>query len=142
MATTATPLPVETEHARRAGRKSPHAGGQGHAARWGNCFHQHHLTFQNYHDALTQAKLGEAFVNSLAITLPATLIPIMVAAFSAYAFAFMRFPGRDTLFILIVSLLVVPNYVAFVPLLKLYGVFHMVGTFPAVWLAHIGFGMS
>jgi len=66
----------------------------------------------------------------------------MFAAFAAYAFTFMKFPGSDTLFIVIVSLLVVPNYVALVPLLKLYGVFHMAGNFPAVWLAHIGFGMS
>ncbi len=70
------------------------------------------------------------------------MIPILVASFAAYAFAFMQFPFRDTLFFLIVSLLVVPNYVAFVPLLQLYGQFDLVGTFPAVWLAHIGFGMS
>ena len=54
----------------------------------------------------------------------------------------MEFPGRDFLFLLIVSLLVVPNYVAFVPMLKIYGTLGLTGTFPAVWLAHIGFGMS
>jgi alpha-glucoside transport system permease protein len=100
------------------------------------------LTVQNYHDVVTQAALGTSFVNSLAITLPATFIPILIAAFAAYAFTFMQFPGRDVLFVLIVGLLVVPNYVAFVPLLKIYSSLHMTGTFPAVWLAHIGFGMS
>ena len=109
---------------------------------WWNVFHEGHLTFANYSEAISKAHLGQAFVNSLAIALPATFIPILIAAFAAYAFTFMRFPFRDTLFILIVSMLVVPNYVAFVPLLKLYGDFHMVGKFPAVWLAHIGFGMS
>ncbi len=109
---------------------------------WWNVFHEPHLTFQNYSDALSKAHLGQAFINSFAIALPATFIPILIAAFAAYAFTFMRFWGRDTLFILIVSMLVVPNYVAFVPLLQVYGHFHLVGKFPAVWLAHIGFGMS
>lgn len=101
-----------------------------------------HLTISNYHDAIVGAHLGSAFINSLAIALPATFIPILIAAFAAYAFTFMPFPGKDTLFIIIVSLLVVPNFVAFVPLLKIYGDLHMAGKFPAVWLAHIGFGMS
>jgi len=109
---------------------------------WWNVFSDPNFTFENFSQAWSKSGLGDAFVNSFAIALPATLIPIMVAAFAAYAFAFMRFPFRDTLFFLIVSLLVVPNYVAFVPLLQLYGKFNMVGTFPAVWLAHIGFGMS
>jgi alpha-glucoside transport system permease protein len=109
---------------------------------WWNIFQEPNFTFQNFTEAWTKSGLGEAFVNSFAIALPATIIPIMVAAFAAYAFAFMQFPFRDTLFFLIVSLLVVPNYVAFVPLLQIYGMFDMVGSFPAVWLAHIGFGMS
>jgi len=100
------------------------------------------LTFGNYHDAIINAHLGRAFINSLAIALPATFIPILIAAFAAYAFTFMPFPGKDLLFVLIVSLLVVPNFVAMVPLLKIYGQFHLAGKFPAVWLAHIGFGMS
>jgi len=100
------------------------------------------LTVHNYRQAISQSHLGTAFINSFAIALPATIIPILIAAFAAYAFTFMEFPGRDSLFIIIVSLLVVPNYVAFVPLLKLYGDVHLGGKFPAVWLAHIGFGMS
>jgi alpha-glucoside transport system permease protein len=99
------------------------------------------LTLQNYSDVFTQANMGEAFVNSLAITIPATVIPILIAAFAAYAFSFMQFPGRDLLLILIVALLVVPTQVALVPLLKIYGTLGINGTFPAVWLAHIGFGM-
>ena len=67
---------------------------------------------------------------------------MLIAAFAAYAFTFMEFPGRDVLFLTIVAMLVVPNYVALVPILKIYGTLGMNGTFPAAWLAHIGFGMS
>ena len=100
-------------------------------------------TLSNYDTVTTRESIGmgRAFVNSLVLTLPATIIPIMIAAFAAYAFTFMEFKGRDVLFILIVSLLVVPNQVALVPLLKLYGQLGLNGTFAAVWLAHIGFGM-
>ena len=100
------------------------------------------LTTQNYTDAIQGANLGNAFINSFAISLPATFIPILIAAFAAYAFTFMDFWGRDVLFLTIVSLLVVPNYVALVPMLKLYGQLGINGTFAAAWLAHIGFGMS
>ena len=65
--------------------------------------------------------MGVSFVNSLAVALPATIIPIMIAAFAAYSFTFMQFKGRDTLFIIVVGLLVVPNQVALVPLLQFYG---------------------
>jgi alpha-glucoside transport system permease protein len=100
------------------------------------------LTLDNYREALQGSDMGVGFINSFAITLPATFIPLLVAAFAAYAFTFMEFPGRDFLFLAIVSLLVVPNYVAFVPMLQIYERFDLNGTFPAVWLAHIGFGMS
>jgi alpha-glucoside transport system permease protein len=99
------------------------------------------LTLGNYSEVFTKADMGTAFVNSLAITLPATIIPILIAAFAAYAFTFMTFPGRDLLLILIVGLLVVPTQVALVPLLRIYGDLGISGTFPAIWLAHIGFGM-
>ena len=75
--------------------------------------------------------MGNAFINSLAITLPATFIPILVAAFAAYAFTFMEFWGRDFLSLAIVSMPVVPNYVAFVPILKLYRDIGLNGTFAA-----------
>jgi alpha-glucoside transport system permease protein len=100
------------------------------------------LTTDNYVRAWQDSAMGLGFINSFAITLPATFIPLLVASFAAYAFTFMEFPGRDFLFLAIVSLLVVPNFVAFVPMLQIYQAFDMNGTFPAVWLAHIGFGMS
>jgi len=101
------------------------------------------LTLTNYDKAINGGSdMGTAFWNSMAITLPATFIPVLIAAFAAYAFTFMEFPGRDVLFLTIVAMLVVPNYVALVPLLKIYGSLEINGTFPAAWLAHIGFGMS
>jgi alpha-glucoside transport system permease protein len=99
------------------------------------------LTLENYSELFTRADMDTAFVNTLAITIPATVIPILIAAFAAYAFTFMQFPGRDLLLILIVGLLVVPTQVALVPLLKIFGSLGINGTFPAIWIAHIGFGM-
>jgi alpha-glucoside transport system permease protein len=99
------------------------------------------LTLENYSEVFTRANMGEAFANSVAITIPATIIPILIAAFAAYAFTFMQFPGRDFLLIVIVGLLVVPTQVALVPLLKIYGTLGINGTFLAIWLVHIGFGM-
>jgi alpha-glucoside transport system permease protein len=97
-------------------------------------------TFGNYQQVLSGG-MGDAFINSIVVAVPATVIPIMIAAFAAYAFTFMRFPGRNLLFIFVVGLLVVPLQVAFVPLLQLYVDFGLNGTFLAVWLAHTGFGM-
>ena len=102
-------------------------------------------TLQNYAQVLTEnatgINMGQAFINSFVVTVPATVIPILIAAFAAYAFTFMEWRGRDIVFIIIVGLLVVPNQVALVPLLKIYGAIGLNGTFLAVWLAHIGFGM-
>jgi alpha-glucoside transport system permease protein len=98
-------------------------------------------TVANYKQAWTDSRMGPAFVNSFAVALPATIIPIMIAAFAAYGFTFLEFKGRDWLFVFIVALLVIPNQVALVPLLQFYGNVGLTGTFPAVWLAHAGFGM-
>jgi alpha-glucoside transport system permease protein len=82
-----------------------------------------------------------AFLNSLIVAIPATVIPILIAAFAAYGFAWMRFPGRRFFFILIVALLVVPLQIAFVPILTDYTKLGLNGTFLGVWLAHTGFGL-
>jgi len=82
-----------------------------------------------------------AIFNSLAVSVPATVIPILIAAFAAYGFAWMNFPGRRLLFILVVALLVVPLQVALVPLLNIYRTLDLNGTYLAIWLAHTGFGL-
>lgn len=85
--------------------------------------------------------LSRAFLNSLAVTIPATVIPILIAAFAAYGFAWMNFPGRRFFFILVVGLLVVPLQTALIPILRDYVALELTGTFLAVWLAHTGFGL-
>jgi alpha-glucoside transport system permease protein len=102
-------------------------------------------TLSNYATVLTttdaSVNMSAAFINSFVVTVPATVIPILIAAFAAYAFTFMTFPGRDILFVVIVGLLVVPIQVALVPLLRLYGSLGLNQTYIAIWLVHIGFGM-
>ena len=82
-----------------------------------------------------------AFLNSITVAIPATIIPILIAAFAAYGFAWMKFPGRKLLFILVVALLVIPLQIALVPILKDYVRLDLNGTFLAIWLAHTGFGL-
>lgn len=82
-----------------------------------------------------------AFLNSLTVAIPATVIPILIAAFAAYAFAWMKFPGRRSFFIMVVALLVVPLQIALVPILRDYKSLELNGTFLAIWLAHTGFGL-
>jgi alpha-glucoside transport system permease protein len=94
-----------------------------------------------YKHVLTRNGMGDAFINSLIITIPATVIPIAVAAFAAYAFSWMKFPFRNLLFVVVVGLLVVPLQMTFVPLQIFFRDAGLAGSFLAVWLAHTGFGL-
>ena len=85
--------------------------------------------------------LVNSFLNSLTVAIPSTVIPILIAAFAAYGFAWMKFPGRRILFIMIVALLVVPLQIALVPILQDYKALQLNGTFLGIWLAHTGFGL-
>lgn len=116
------------------------------------------LTLKNYQDVLTGKTityrdaegrtitrtgndLGGAFLNSLAVSIPGTIIPILIAAFAAFGFAWLNFPGRNILFTIIVALLVVPLQIALVPILQDYVKMGLNGTFLGIWLAHAGFGL-
>jgi alpha-glucoside transport system permease protein len=120
------------------------------------------LTLENYRTVLgssATAGLGESLLNSFAIAIPATIIPIAIATFAAYGFAWIEFKGRNWLFIFTVSLLAIPLQVALIPLLQLYvGGAHLTlpfldktitlipdldlaGTTTAVWLTHAGFAL-
>lgn len=99
------------------------------------------LNLELYRQALTQAGMAQSFFNSLVITIPATVIPIMIAAFAAYAFAWLNFPGRQVLFVLVIGLLVVPLQMTFIPILRLYNRLGLTGEFSALWLAHAGYGL-
>jgi alpha-glucoside transport system permease protein len=85
--------------------------------------------------------LTRAILNSLAVTVPAVVIPILIAAFAAYGFAWVDFPGRKIFFTIIVALLVVPLQIALIPILRDYLKLKLTGTFLAIWLAHTGFGL-
>jgi alpha-glucoside transport system permease protein len=110
-------------------------------------------TLQNYRDALDSGGFENALLNSLAVTVPATVIPITIAAFAAYAFSWMEFRGRYVMFVAVVGLLVVPLQMALIPILRLYsggaslgGVtifpdLDLNGTFLGIWLAHTAFGL-
>jgi alpha-glucoside transport system permease protein len=110
-------------------------------------------TLQNYRQTLDAEGFENAFLNSLAVTIPSTVIPITIAAFAAYAFSWMEFRGRYVMFVAVVGLLVVPLQMALIPILRLYvdganlggaNVFpdlDLNGTFLGVWLAHTAFGL-
>ena len=85
--------------------------------------------------------MGAAFLNSLIVTIPSTVIPITIAAFAAYAFAWIKFPGRGLLFIIVVALLVVPLQMTLIPILKIYSGASLYGSFVGIWLAHTAFGL-
>jgi alpha-glucoside transport system permease protein len=98
-------------------------------------------TISNYEVVLSGQNMANAFINSLIVTIPSTVIPITVAAFAAYAFAWMRFPFRGTLFLIVVGLLVVPLQMTLIPVLELYSGLGLANTFIGVWLAHSAFGL-
>jgi alpha-glucoside transport system permease protein len=119
----------------------------------GHPFREGEWTLQNYRDALDTGGFRNAFLNSLAVAIPATIMPITIAAFAAYAFSWMQFRGRYVMFVLVVGLMVVPLQMALIPILKLYtqgaelgGVtiipdLGLNGTFLGIWLAHTAFGL-
>ncbi len=100
------------------------------------------FTTENYGTVLFSEGIGRSFVNSLTVTIPATIIPILIAAFAAYALAWMKLPGRGFIIAVIVGLLVVPLQMSLIPLLKLYNASGFLSkTYLGIWLAHTGFGL-
>ena len=104
------------------------------------------FTTENYGTVLFSEGIGRSFINSLTVTIPATIIPILIAAFAAYALAWMKLPGRGLLIAIIVGLLVVPLQMSLIPLLRLYNAAgNFLGvpskTYLGIWLAHTGFGL-
>ncbi len=98
-------------------------------------------TIDNYNRVLGSGGLFDALINSLMVTIPSVVIPITLAAFAAYGFAWLKFRGRSLMFGVIVALIVVPLQLALVPLLKIYQSTELTGSFLGIWLAHTGFGL-
>ncbi|MBA3778970.1 MAG: carbohydrate ABC transporter permease [Chloroflexi bacterium] len=99
------------------------------------------FTIENYVQVLTRRDLGLSFMNSLLITVPATMLTVGVAAYAAYALAWMRSRYRDWVFLLLVAMLVVPIQITLVPVLRLFNAVGLTGTFVGIWLVHLGFGL-
>ncbi len=98
-------------------------------------------TLANYRDVISNIGIGRAFVNTLIITIPACTLPIIIASFAAYAFAWMEFWGRRFFFILFVGLLVVPLQMTLIPILRIFNQLGLSGSFVGIWFAHAGYGM-
>ncbi len=104
-----------------------------------------HLTLENYNQVLQAQGMLQAFMNTVFIAVPSTLLPLAICAMAAYAFSWMRFPFRDSLFLIVVGLLMVPVQVAFIPVLtgmrELLPDLQLTRGYGAVWLAHTAFAL-
>jgi alpha-glucoside transport system permease protein len=108
---------------------------------WWRAFATMNFTLDNYEQVLFSQGMARSFFNSVMISVPATLLLILVAALAAYAFAWMPLPGRNVWFLLVIALLVVPIPVTLIPVLRLYADLNLTGTIYGLWLAHIGYGL-
>ena len=105
------------------------------------------FTLDNYKEVLLKEGLGQAFLNTLAVALPATLIPLIICSYFAYALTWMKFYGRDILLATIIASLVVPLQMCLIPVLTIYNDFGALfgvsaKSFPGIWMAHTGFGLA
>jgi alpha-glucoside transport system permease protein len=99
------------------------------------------FSLENYETIMTSSNMDRAFINTLTVTIPATIIPILIAAFAAYALAWMDFAGRGLIIAIVVGLLVVPLQLALVPLLQFHNKIGIGQSFLGIWMAHTGFGL-
>jgi alpha-glucoside transport system permease protein len=111
------------------------------ATGWWTTFNDFSFTLHNYDLVLENAGMGSSFVNSVVITVPSTLLPLAIGAAAAYAFSWIKFPFRDTIFLIIVALMVVPIQMALVPLLRLFRDLGIADWYIGIWLAHTAFGL-
>jgi len=108
---------------------------------WWESFLQFRFTLSNYQEVLSGQGMLQAFINTLMIAVPSTLIPVALASMAAYAFSWLHFPFRDGLFLLVVALLMIPVQVAFIPLLKLFAPTGLLNSYGAIWLTHTAFAL-
>ena len=105
------------------------------------------FTLDNYKEVLFKEGLGQAFLNTFAVALPSTLIPLIICSFFAYALTWMKFYGRDILLASIIASLVVPLQMSLIPILTVYNDFGALfgvaaKSYPGIWMAHTGFGLA
>ena len=105
------------------------------------------FTFENYKEVLFKEGIGQAFINTAAVALPSTIIPLIICSFFAYSLTWMKFFGRDTLLAIVIASLVVPLQMSLIPILTIYNDFGALfgiaaKSYPGVWMAHTGFGLA
>ncbi|TMC53214.1 MAG: carbohydrate ABC transporter permease [Chloroflexi bacterium] len=113
----------------------------GQAGWWTTLFPPHGFTLASYQQVLAIEGVAPSIVSSVLITIPATVIQLTIATMGAYAFAWMKFPGKNLFFIVIVGLMVVPIQMTLIPVLQFFKLVHLNATIIAVWLAHSGYGL-
>jgi alpha-glucoside transport system permease protein len=99
------------------------------------------LTIENYSNLLGNSQFMGSFVNTIAITVPATVLVVVIGSLAGYAFAWIRFPGRDWLLIVVIVLLAVPLQVSLIPIARLYGSIGLFGSILGVILFHTAYGL-
>ena len=113
----------------------------GNGGWWKAIAHPAQFTWSNYSDLLNNASITSSFWNTVKITVPATILVILIGAAAGYAFAWMEFPGRDWLFLIVIGMLVVPIQIALIPVIKLYSHLGMSGSITSVVIFHVAFGL-
>jgi alpha-glucoside transport system permease protein len=108
---------------------------------WWESFLQFRYTLSNYSEVLSGQGMLQAFINTILIAVPSTIIPLVLASMAAYAFSWLHFPFRDGLFLLVVALLMIPVQVSFIPLLKLFAPTGLLNSYGAIWLTHTAFAL-
>jgi alpha-glucoside transport system permease protein len=108
---------------------------------WDAITHPAQLTFSNYSALLKTSAITGSFWNTVEITVPATILVVLIGAAAGYAFAWLEFPGRDALFLVVIGLLVVPIQIALIPVVKLYSALGISGSILSVVIFHVAFGL-
>lgn len=111
------------------------------ASGWWSALFQFRYTVDNYLEVLEARNFAGSFINSFIISIPSTVLPILIGALAAYALAWLKFRGRDAIFLIVIALLVVPLQTTWVPVLQMFNLFNLTGTFPGIWLAHTSYGL-
>lgn len=108
---------------------------------WTALLPPYNFTFENYTSVLTRNGIGRNFLNSALITIPVTIVSVAIAAMAGYVFARWRFAAREYIFVIVLALLSVPLQMTLVPVLQMFSAWGIVGTFPAAWIAHVGYAL-
>jgi alpha-glucoside transport system permease protein len=99
------------------------------------------FTLENYQQVLGSQGMLNSFINSVIITIPSTIFPVFFAALAAYGFAWVDFPFRDSVFLVVVGLLLVPIQMVLIPLVQLFATMGVYGQFTGLWIAHTAFAL-